>query len=191
MPHSPQPSHQRLRQVSSPQEELYQSFYTSPLGKITLVAHESALIGLWIDGQKHFARNLPPNCTIIRETPLLTQTKTWLDAYFRGEKLDPHSLPLDPRGSDFQLAVWHVLATIPYGTLTTYGAIAQQIAHDFHQPKMSAQAIGGAVARNPISIIIPCHRVISSAGKLTGYAGGLDKKRYLLQLEEIDMTQVH
>ena len=170
-------------------QKLYQSFYYSPLGEITLVAHESALVGLWIDNQKHYVQNLQLSHVDTQETPVLTQTKSWLDAYFRGENPDPHRLPLDPNGSEFQLAVWRILATIPYGTLTTYGAIAKQIAHEFHKPKMSAQAVGGAVGRNPISIIVPCHRVVGATGKLTGYAGGLDKKRFLLQLEGVDLTQ--
>lgn len=170
-------------------QKLYQSFYSSPLGEITLVAHDSALVGLWIDNQKHYVQNLQLSHVDTQETPVLTQTKSWLDAYFRGENPDPHRLPLDPNGSEFQLAVWRILATIPYGTLTTYGAIAKQIAHEFHKPKMSAQAVGGAVGRNPISIIVPCHRVVGATGKLTGYAGGLDKKRFLLQLEGVDLTQ--
>ena len=174
--------------MPSPQK-LYQSFHSSPLGEITLVAHDSALVGLWIDNQKHYVQNLQLSHVDTQETPVLTQTKSWLDAYFRGENPDPHCLPLDPSGSEFQLAVWRILATIPYGTLTTYGAIAKQIACEFHKPKMSAQAVGGAVGRNPISIIIPCHRVVGAAGKLTGYAGGLDKKRFLLQLEGVDLTQ--
>ena len=170
-------------------QKLFQSFCSSPLGEITLVAHDSALVGLWIDNQKHYAQNLQLGRVDTQETPILTQTKSWLDAYFRGENPDPHRLPLDPSGSEFQLAVWRILATIPYGTLTTYGAIAKQIACEFHKPKMSAQAVGGAVGRNPISIIVPCHRVVGATGNLTGYAGGLDKKRFLLQLEGVDLTQ--
>ena len=170
-------------------QKLFQSFCSSPLGEITLVAHDSALVGLWIDNQKHYAQNLQLGRVDTQETPVLTQTKSWLDAYFRGENPDPHRLPLDPSGSEFQLAVWRILATIPYGTLTTYGAIAKQIACEFHKPKMSAQAVGGAVGRNPISIIVPCHRVVGATGNLTGYAGGLDKKRFLLQLEGVDLTQ--
>ena len=174
--------------TSSPQK-LYQSFYSSPLGEITLVAHDSALVGLWIDNQKHCVQNLQLGRVDTQETPILVQAKSWLDAYFRGENPDPHRLPLDPSGSEFQLAVWRILATIPYGTLTTYGAIAKRIARELHKPKMSAQAVGGAVGRNPISIIVPCHRVVGATGDLTGYAGGLDKKRFLLQLEGVDLTQ--
>lgn len=170
-------------------QKLFQSFCSSPLGEITLVAHDSALVCLWIDGQEHYAHSFPLVQASIQETPVLTQTKSWLNAYFRGENPDPHRLPLDPSGSEFQLAVWRILATIPYGTLTTYGAIAKQAAREFHKPKMSAQAVGGAVGRNPISIIVPCHRVVGASGKLTGYAGGLDKKRFLLQLEGVDLTQ--
>lgn len=172
-----------------PSQKLFQSFYSSPLGEITLVAHDSALIGLWIDGQEHYTHNLSLNQASTQETPLLVQVKSWLDAYFCGENPGPHRLPLDPSGSEFQLAVWRILATIPYGTLTTYGAIAKRIAREFHKPKMSAQAVGGAVGRNPISIIVPCHRVVGATGNLTGYAGGLDKKRFLLQLEGVDLTQ--
>lgn len=170
-------------------QTLYQSTYDSPIGRITIAAGSDALIGLWLDGQNYFAKTLQKQPIITQENLVLAQTKTWLDAYFRQANPDPHTIPLHPAGTDFQLAVWQILATIPYGQVMTYGEIARQIAQKLDKPKMSAQAIGGAVGRNPISIIIPCHRVVGAAGNLTGYAGGLDKKRFLLQLERIDLSQ--
>ncbi len=172
---------------SQPLEPSHQTFYhatyLSPLGQITLAASDDALIGLWFDGQKHFAKTLPANSLINTENPILRQTKTWLDAYFCEENPDPRDIPLCPSGTSFQLIVWQILATIPYGQVVTYGELAHQVAQKLHKPKMSAQAVGAAVGRNPISIIIPCHRVVGTKGALTGYAGGLDKKRLLLQLE--------
>lgn len=172
-------------------QPLYQSTYDSPVGEITLVAHDTALVGLWLEGQKYFARTLEDQPLIPQDNPVLAQAKSWLDAYFRRENPNPYDVPLDPRGTPFQLAVWQILATIPHGQVTTYGTISRQVAEKLGKTQMSAQAVGGAVGRNPISIIVPCHRVVGATGNLTGYAGGLDKKKFLLQLEGVDLAQFH
>lgn len=160
--------------------------YDSPLGSILLEADEKGLSGLWFDEEKSDARCLPPEHR--KDTlPVLDKTKRWLDIYFAGHAPD-FMPPLHITGSSFQMAVWDILREIPYGETTTYGAIAKKIANQKNLKQMSAQAVGGAVGRNKISIIIPCHRVIGSDGSLTGYAGGVDKKAALLQLEGFNMT---
>ena len=164
----------------------YTQHYDSPLGGILLAADEIGLTGLWFDGQKHFADNLPAEHTE-QETPVLAEVRRWLDVYFTGKA--PEFLPpLHPIGSAFRRSVWEILLQIPYGQTTTYGEIARQLAEKRGLSKLSAQAVGGAVGHNEISIIIPCHRVVGTNGSLTGYAGGIDKKRRLLELEHTDMT---
>ena len=160
--------------------------YNSPLGGILLAADEIGLTGLWFDGQKYFARDLPAE-HVEQNTPVLSEAKRWLDIYFTGREPD-FTPPLHPIGSVFRQAVWEILLQIPYGQTTTYGEIARQLAAKLGLPRMSAQAVGGAVGHNEISIIIPCHRVVGTNGSLTGYAGGIDKKRKLLELEHTDMT---
>ena len=144
------------------------------------------LTGLWFEGQKYFANTLPDE-HIPQETEILTEAKKWLDVYFSGEepKFTP---PLHPNGSTFRQAVWKILLQIPYGQTITYGEIARRMAVMKNTSHMSAQAVGGAVGHNEISIIIPCHRVIGTNGSLTGYAGGIDKKLSLLELEHADMS---
>ena len=160
--------------------------YCSPLGGILLAADEIGLTGLWFDGAKYYADNLSKE-PIEQETPILSETKRWLDLYFTG--CEPDFLPpLHPIGSEFRRAVWDILLQIPYGQTMTYGEIARQIAKQQGLDRMSAQAVGGAVGHNEISIIIPCHRVVGTNGSLTGYAGGIDKKEKLLQLEQINMS---
>ena len=160
--------------------------YISPLGGILLAAGEAGLTGLWFDGQKYFADSLPAQHTA-RETPILAEAKRWLDIYFSGK--EPDLLPpLCPVGSAFRQAVWQILLQIPYGQTTTYGEIARRMDEAQGFPRMSAQAVGGAVGHNKISVIIPCHRVVGTNGSLTGYAGGIDKKIRLLELEHTDMT---
>ena len=161
--------------------------YDSPLGDILLAADEIGLTGLWFEGEKYFANNLPQK-HIRQETPILSETKRWLDIYFTGKEPD-FMPPLHPIGSAFRRSVWDILLRIPYGQTTTYGEIARQLAEKQKLPRMSAQAVGGAVGHNEISIIIPCHRVVGTNGSLTGYAGGIDKKRKLLELEHTDMTE--
>lgn len=154
---------------------LFLTHYASPLGPILLAADETGLTGLWFEGQKYFPSFLGVDYQE-KETPVLTETVRWLDVYFSGK--DPGFLPpLHPQSSPFRQTVWDILLTIPRGQTMTYGEIARRLG--VH----SAQAVGGAVGHNPISILIPCHRVVGSDGSLTGYAGGFDRKTRLLQLE--------
>lgn len=153
----------------------YIDHYASPLGQILLAADEAGLTGLWFTGQKYFGLNLPPNCQEA-ELPVFREAKRWLDLYFSGFQPN-YTPPVHFLGTPFQKSVWEVLASIPYGQTMSYGQIAAAVGCK------SAQAVGGAVGRNPISIIVPCHRVVGADGSLTGYAGGLDKKAALLQLE--------
>ncbi len=155
--------------------------YNSPMGGILLAADEIGLTGVWFDGQKYFARGLPEE-RAERNTPVLSAARHWLDVYFTGREPD-FMPPLNPVGSGFQRAVWELLLQIPYGQTTTYGALAQKLAQQQGLAHMSAQAVGGAVGRNKISILIPCHRVVGTGGRLTGYAGGVDRKAGLLELE--------
>ncbi len=166
---------------------IYTSNYTSPLGKILLAADEVGLRGLWFDGQKYFARDLPDERTEA-EPPALSETKRWLDLYFDGQEPD-FLPPLHPVGSQFRQEVRKILLRIPYGKTVTYGEISKQLADRMGLESMSAQAVGGAVGHNEISIIIPCHRVVGSGGNLTGYAGGIDRKIKLLELEHADMSR--
>ena len=160
--------------------------YRSPLGGILLAADEVGLTGLWFDGEKYFANNLPARHTV-GETPTLAETKRWLDIYFTGR--EPGFLPpLHPIGSAFRQSVWELLLRIPYGQTTTYGEIAQELAAKRGLARISAQAVGGAVGHNEISILIPCHRVVGMSGSLTGYASGISKKATLLELERADMS---
>ena len=163
----------------------YIQHYASPLGGILLAANDIGLTGLWFDGQKYFADNLPAE-HIERETPILTDAKRWLDVYFTGKEPD-FMPPLHIVGSAFRQKVWKLLLQIPYGQTVTYGELARQLAEKQGAEHMSAQAVGGAVGHNPISLIIPCHRVVGTHGSLTGYAGGIDKKIKLLELEHADM----
>ena len=160
--------------------------YDSPLGGILLAADEIGLTGLWFDGQKYFARDLPAE-RVEQNTPALSEAKRWLDIYFTGGEPD-FTPPLHPIGSAFRRDVWEMLLQIPYGQTITYGGIARQLAAKRGLPRLSAQAVGGAVGHNEISVIIPCHRVVGTNGSLTGYAGGIDKKVKLLELERTDMT---
>lgn len=161
--------------------------YLSPVGDLFLAAQEDALIGLWLTGQKYFLGTLREPMEERKDHPVLMAAKLWLDRYFAGEKPAISQLKLAPAGSDFRKAVWAALCEIPYGELTTYGAISQKVAAKFGKLHMSAQAVGGAVGHNPISIIIPCHRVVGTGSSLTGYAGGLDKKIWLLKHEGVKM----
>ena len=161
--------------------------YESPLGGILLAADEMGLTGLWFDGQKYFARDLPGEHAE-QETPILAEAKRWLDMYFTGRNPD-FLPPLHPIGSTFRQSVWEILLQIPYGKTITYGEIARQLAERQRTGKVSAQAVGGAVGHNAISIIVPCHRVVGTNGSLTGYAGGIGRKVKLLELEGADMSR--
>ncbi len=161
----------------------YTHKYSSPLGAITTASDGQKLTGLWFDGQKYFGRTLEKE----HEEKFLSVFEcadAWLDMYFSGKEPD-FTPPLALAGSPFRQKVWDILLAIPYGTTTTYGAIAAQIAAETGLSHMSAQAVGGAVGHNPISVIVPCHRVLGSDGSPTGYAGGTDKKIRLLQLEGV------
>ena len=165
----------------------YKTEYSSPLGKLTICAKNNHLVGLWIEGQKYFANTV--NVEMISEdsVEIFKKTKKWLDEYFKGNRPNTKYLNLSPIGNEFRQSVWKILCKIPYGEVTTYGDIARELAKQKGIERMSAQAVGGAVGHNPISIIIPCHRVIGKNGKLTGYAGGLDKKIKLLKIEGINL----
>ena len=163
----------------------YISHYASPVGNILLAADNTGLTGLWFEGQKYFALSLDKEHEE-KEIPLFERVKQWLDIYFSGKEPD-FTVPLHFTGTAFQNEVWKILCTIPYGQTETYGEIAKQIAVRKGLPHMSAQAVGGAVGHNEISIIVPCHRVVGADGSLTGYAGGIDKKIKLLQLEKADI----
>ena len=167
---------------------MYTLHYDSPLGGILLAADEVGLTGLWFDGEKYFADTLDPEHKA-QETPILREAKRWLDVYFRGQEPD-FTPPLHPIGSPFRQEVWALLLQIPYGQTTTYGALAKQLAEINGGKRISAQAVGGAVGHNPVSIIVPCHRVVGTNGSLTGYAGGIDKKAKLLTLEKIRMEHL-
>ncbi len=162
--------------------------YKSPVSNIILAASQSHIIGLCFVGQKYMD-NIMPKDIVFEETPLLKEGIHWLDAYFEGKRPSPEYLPLSPRGSDFRKCIWQILKEIPYGETATYGAVARECAKRLGKGKMSAQAAGGAVGHNPISIIIPCHRVVGTNGSLTGYAGGIDKKIKLLTHEGVDMSR--
>ena len=167
---------------------VYTCKYKSSIGDILLATDEIGLIGLWFEGQKYFANTLPDE-HIPQETEILTETIKWLDMYFSGEEPN-FTAPLHPSGSSFRQAVWQILLQIPYRQTISYGEIARKMAELKGTSRMSAQAVGGAVGHNEISIIIPCHRVVGTNGSLTGYAGGIDKKISLLELEHADMSHL-
>ncbi len=167
----------------------YKTCYNSPIGDITLVCDEKEnLVGLWMQGQKYFENIVDSELFKTSELETFKRAKLWLDGYFRGEKPEISILPLAPKGNVFRKMVWQILCEIPYGKVCTYGEIAKIIAKKQGKTRMSAQAVGGAVAHNPISIIIPCHRVVGSNGSLTGYSGGIKRKIKLLELEGVDMS---
>mgnify|MGYP002560504310 FL=1 len=160
----------------------------SPLGPLTLASDGAAITGLWLAGQKYFASTLDIHASPAPDLPVFDQTAAWLDAYFSKAPL-PAMPPLAPSGSPFRQAVWALLREIPYGATTTYGALAQALRA--RGIAAAPQAVGGAVGHNPISILIPCHRVVGADGSLTGYAGGVEKKHFLLALEGVDLTGLY
>ncbi len=165
----------------------YTAAYQSSVGDVLLAADETGLTGLWFEGEKFYALSLDPEHEE-RETPIFAITRRWLDIYFSGHEPD-FMPPVHMIGSEFRRCVWELLLQIPYGTTVTYGDLARQVARRRGLRRMSAQAVGGAVGHNEISIIVPCHRVAGTNGSLTGYAGGVDKKRRLLELEGVDMEK--
>lgn len=165
---------------------IYITHYQSQIGEILMAADDIGLIGLWFENQKYYADSLKGE-SVNEENDILKEAKRWLDIYFTGK--EPDFVPrIHLIGSDFRKVVWNILLTIPYGHTMTYGEIARKLESEKWCRKMSAQAVGGAVGHNSISIIIPCHRVVGTNGSLTGYAGGIDKKEYLLRLEKADMS---
>lgn len=163
----------------------YLHHYASPLGRITLAGNGEALIGLWFEGQKHFGSTLVKH-TIEESLPVFEQADNWLATYFNGKEpaFTPPLAIEASKPTPFRKSVWEILLTIPFGQTMTYGEVAEQIAKQRKINSMSAQAVGGAIARNPISLMIPCHRVIGAKGKLTGYAGGITRKEKLLSMEQ-------
>lgn len=155
------------------------------MGELLLAEKDGSLIGLWIKGQKYYLSKLKNEEMRYKDSAALFGACEWLDKYFSGERPSISELLLAPTGSEFQHEVWDILCEIPYGSTTTYGDIAKQIANMKGLSHMSAQAVGGAVGHNPISIIIPCHRVVGIKGNMTGYAGGITKKRWLLEHEGV------
>ncbi len=167
----------------------YTSHYDSPLGGITLGSDGENLIGLWFDDQKYFADSLDRQHQI-KELPIFDETKRWLDIYFAGDIPD-FTPKILMKCTEFRKTVWNIMLQIPYGHTMTYGEIAAEAAKARGLEKMSAQAVGGAVGHNSISLIIPCHRVVGTSGSLTGYAGGIDKKVQLLSLEKTNMENFY
>ena len=165
----------------------YICHYDSPLGGMVMAGSGSALSGLWFEGQLHFAGTLSPDYAE-KDLPVFEETKRWLDLYFSG-RAPGFTPPLLPQGTDFRRQVWNILLTVPYGRTVTYREIADRIARQTGVLRMSARAVGNAVGHNPVSLIIPCHRVIGADGSLTGYAGGIEKKKWLLQLEQEYVTK--
>ncbi len=169
--------------------KLYTGYYDSPLGRITLESDGTSLSGLSFDGQNRFGGPFPELSSaagdLVTESslPVFEETCRWLDCYFRGEIPD-FTPALALHGSDFQQTVWKILLEIPYGQTVTYGWIAGRLAAERGSGRMSAQAVGGAVGRNPVALIVPCHRVVGAGGRLTGYAAGLDRKAWLLAHEQ-------
>ena len=158
----------------------------TPLGPVLLAADDTGLCGLWFEGSR-YAPELPQQP--VKETPSITAARRWLALYFSGQEPD-FTPPLHLCGTTFQRAVWALLLTIPYGKTVTYNALASQLAHDYGRSRPAPQAVGGAVGRNPVSLIVPCHRVVGASGSLTGYAGGLRRKEALLRLEKADMSRL-
>lgn len=161
---------------------MYYTRYESPLGTLTIAGDGEGLRGLWMEGQKYFGFGQGETWERADGLPVFGQARAWLDAYFSGQRPEPAALPLNPAGSAFRRAVWDILLAIPYGGTLSYRDIAGRVSRASGRPS-SARAVGGAVGHNPLSLIIPCHRVVGTDGSLTGYAGGLERKRWLLRHE--------
>lgn len=169
----------------------YSSLYQSPLGTLTLASEGKNLVGLWVEGQKYFGDSIQGSVTPKEDLPIFNTTKNWLDDYFAGKQPPLSQVPLSPFGGAFRQLVWSILCEIPYGSLTSYGKIANEVAQRKGIKQSSAQAVGGAVGHNPISIIIPCHRVVGADGSLTGYASGISNKIKLLKHEGVDRAGLY
>lgn len=170
---------------------VFKTYYNSPVGNILIAAKDDAITGLWIEGQKYYPSSVKDDFIENKDYDILQKAEKWLDYYFAGKKPSFSGLTLAPAGSNFAINVWKILCEIPYGETMTYGEIAKKIAAQRGISKMSAQAVGNAVGHNPISIIIPCHRVVGMNGNLTGYAGGIDKKIKLLSHEGVSVNRFY
>lgn len=159
----------------------YTAYYETPMGGMTMASDGEGLTGLWFEGQRFYGATLMQEHEVREELPVFDLTRRWLEVYFEGRCPD-FTPPLTLRGSDFRLQVWQQLLQVPYGSTTTYGELARRLVKE-SGTRVSAQAVGGAVGHNPIALIVPCHRVVGSDGSLTGYAGGLERKKGLLALE--------
>ena len=166
----------------------YKTTFISPIGSIILASDGENLTGLWNENQKYHGEQKYQNMIIQNELDVFYQTKKWLDAYFAGQAPSLKDIHMLPMGSQFRQIVWNILLNIPYGKVITYGDIAKKVVQKTGKQNMSSQAVGGAVGHNPISVIIPCHRVVGSNGSLTGYAGGIQTKIKLLELEGVDIS---
>lgn len=165
----------------------YLSHYESPLGAMTMAGDGEYLTGLWFDGQKYDRSTINNDAVVQPRLPVFTQTAQWLDTYFEGT--DPgFTPPISVEGSDFKKMVTSIMLSIPFGDTSTYARIAAEVARRTGRKQMSAQAVGGAVGRNPISLIVPCHRVLASDGSLRGYAGGVERKERLLEMEGVNVS---
>ena len=169
----------------------YKTTVESSIGKITLGSDGESLVGLWTDGQRYFGDNIPNEMLPDDNLSVFDITKEWLNRYFDGKKPLISELPLAPIGGEFRQTVWKMLTEIPDGEVITYGELAKKIAEQRGIEKMSARAVGGAVGHNPISIIIPCHRVVGANGNLTGFSGGIQMKLQLLQHEGVDISRFY
>ena len=170
---------------------LYQSTYDTPIGQLLLVSDLDSLKGIWFLGQKYFRSSLKEEARDGDDLSILAQTRAWLDRYLAGDRPEPGELQLVPDGTAFRQEVWKILLEIPYGQTMSYGEIAGLMAQKRGHDQMSARAVGGAVGHNPISIVIPCHRVIGADGSLTGFGGGLPRKTWLLQHEGVFSGRPH
>ena len=170
----------------------YQTTYPSPVGLLTLACDGEGknIAGLWMEGQKYHGDTIPEAMIERNDLALFDMAKEWLDRYFAGEKPGVSALPLAPIGGEFRQGVWQILREIPYGEVITYGDIARKMEAKTGRKTMSNRAVGGAVGHNPISIMIPCHRVVGSNGSLTGYSGGATIKKKLLEFEGVDMSRL-
>lgn len=167
---------------------VYMTSYVHPeFGELTLGSDGEHLVGLWMAGQKYFGSGMEPEFVRDDDAAPFASARAWLDRYFAGERPSIDELPLALQGGEFRVRVWNKLREIPYGTVRTYGDIARELAREDGREAMSAQAVGGAVGHNPLSIIVPCHRVVGANGSLTGYAGGVARKVWLLEHEGVAM----
>ena len=173
------------------EKQYYRTTFESAVGEITLGSDGQSLVGLWTAGQRYFGDAVPGEMVPNDNLYVFAAAKDWLNRYFDGKRPMISELPLAPMGGEFRQTVWTMLTDIPYGEVVTYGELAREIAGQQGINKMSAQAVGGAVGHNPISIIIPCHRVVGANGNLTGFAGGIQMKLQLLEHEGVDTDRFY